>query len=88
MSGAPSPPSLPDPNSGPRSFTTTDKDHGGIALTICTLMATWVVLCYGIRVFMRLTVSGPFGVDDILCSIATVSGNNQDAQSLQKLMFR
>lgn len=64
---------LPDLNSGPRAFITTDQDHGGIALMICTMMATWVVLCFLIRVFMRATVSGPFGLDDWVCSIATVS---------------
>ncbi|EME79184.1 uncharacterized protein MYCFIDRAFT_22024, partial [Pseudocercospora fijiensis CIRAD86] len=53
---------------------TTDKDHGGIALTICTLMATWVVLSFMVRMYMRATVSGPFGKDDILCSIATIFG--------------
>lgn len=66
------PPVLPDMNSGPRNFITTDQDHGGIALTICTLMATWVVLCFLVRCYMRATVSGPFGMDDIVCSVATV----------------
>lgn len=72
MSGADGPPLLPDLDSGPRNFITTDKDHGGIALTVCTLMGTWVVLCFGVRMFMRYTVSGPFGIDDIVCSVATV----------------
>lgn len=71
MSGPP-PPTLPDLNSGPRNFITTDQDHGGIALTISTLMATWVVLCFIVRIYMRATVSGPFGMDDIVCSVATV----------------
>lgn len=65
-------PVLPDMNSGPRNFITTEQDHGGIALTICTLMATWVVLCFGVRIYMRATVSGPFGIDDIIFTAATV----------------
>lgn len=69
---APEVPTLPDLNSGPRNFITTDQDHGGIALTISTLMATWVVLCFMVRMYMRATVSGPFGLDDIVCSVATV----------------
>lgn len=64
--------SLPNLDSGPRNFITTDQDHGGIALTICTLMATWVVLCFIVRMYMRATVSGPFGLDDVVCSVATV----------------
>lgn len=68
----PAPPTLPDMNSGPRSFVTTDQDHGGIALVVCTLMATWVVLCFFVRVYMRATVSGPFGADDVVCSVSTV----------------
>ncbi|KAF2164019.1 hypothetical protein M409DRAFT_57116 [Zasmidium cellare ATCC 36951] len=74
MSAPPPPPTLPDLDSGPRSFITTDQDHGGIALTISTLMATWVVLCFFVRIYMRATVSGPFGMDDIVCSIATIFG--------------
>jgi hypothetical protein len=70
---APAPPDLPDMNSGPRNFVTTDQDHGGIALTIATLMSTWTILCFFVRVYMRATVSGPFGLDDFLCSVATVS---------------
>ncbi|KAF7195150.1 hypothetical protein HII31_03356 [Pseudocercospora fuligena] len=71
---APEVPILPDLNSGPRNFITTDQDHGGVALTICTLMATWVVLCFMVRMYMRATVSGPFGKDDSVCSIATIFG--------------
>ena len=57
---------------GPRNFTTTPDDHGGIALTVCTLLATWAVLCYFVRVYMRMTVCGPFGLDDIVCTGAMV----------------
>ncbi|KAM3420288.1 hypothetical protein BST61_g3574 [Cercospora zeina] len=71
---APAPPSLPDLHSGPRNFTTTAHDHGGVALTVCTLMATWVLLCFVVRCYMRATVSGPFGLDDIVCSVATMCG--------------
>ena len=64
---------LPDLNSGPRNFITTTSDHGGIALVVCTLMATWVVLFFMLRVYMRMTSSGPFAVDDWVCALATVS---------------
>jgi hypothetical protein len=57
---------------GPRTFVTTDQDHGGIALVICTMMASWSVLCWMVRLYMRATVSAPFGVDDLVCTIATV----------------
>ncbi|USW54166.1 hypothetical protein Slin15195_G074850 [Septoria linicola] len=84
---APELPTLPDMNSGPRNFITTDQDHGGIALTICTLMATWVVLCFGVRVYMRATVSGPFGLDDIICSVATIFGVLQMVVSSAAISF-
>lgn len=35
-------------------------------------MATWVVLCFGVRIYMRATVSGPFGIDDMIFTAATV----------------
>ncbi|CAK4030819.1 hypothetical protein AC578_4288 [Lecanosticta acicola] len=85
MSNGPYP--LPDLHSGTRSFITTDQDHGGIALVICTLMATWVVLCFFVRVYMRATVSGPFGADDILCSVSTVFGVVQAIVSAAAVSF-
>lgn len=64
---------LPDFSDGrPRTFITTPDDHGGTALVVCTLMATWAVLCWVVRLYMRSTVSGPFGVDDVVCTVATV----------------
>lgn len=72
---------------GPRNFITTSQDHGGIALTICTLMATWVVLCFVVRMYMRATVSGPFGLDDIVCSVATVFGVIQMIVSASAISF-
>ncbi|CAK1363244.1 unnamed protein product [Cercospora beticola] len=80
-------PVLPDMNSGPRNFITTDQDHGGIALTICTLMATWVVLCFVVRCYMRATVSGPFGMDDIVCSVATMFGMLQTTVSSVSISY-
>lgn len=57
---------------GSRNFVTTKDDHAGIALTVCTLLATWTVLCYAVRVQQRMTLaSGSFGPDDIVCGIAT-----------------
>lgn len=67
-----------DMSTGPestRSFITTVDDHGGIALTVCTVLATWTVLCCGIRIFVRTDYfwrGSSFGWDDIFCVIATV----------------
>ncbi|EGP88214.1 uncharacterized protein MYCGRDRAFT_109295 [Zymoseptoria tritici IPO323] len=66
---------LPNLNSGPRAFVTSDLDHGGIALTVGTLLAVYAVLCFISRMYMRLTVSGPVGWDDIICGVATFFGS-------------
>jgi len=58
---------------GDRPFITTPDDHSGIALATATLLATWMLLCFFLRLFMRFTTSGPFGKDDLVCGIATVS---------------
>lgn len=58
---------------GPRNFVTTPDDHGGIALTVCTVLATWTVTCYVIRIHARKNVKEELEADDWLCTIATVS---------------
>jgi len=78
---------LPDLNSGPRNFITTEDDHGGIAIVICTLMATWCVLCWIVRLWMRATVSGPFGTDDIVATIATIFAVIQMIVSCIAIMY-
>lgn len=58
-----------------RSFVTTPEDHSGIALTVCTLLATWTVLCCGIRIFVRTDCfwrGSSMGWDDYFCAVATV----------------
>jgi hypothetical protein len=57
---------------GPRNFITTPDDHGGIALTVSTLLMTWMILCCLIRIYLRADVNGPFGLDDLTVCVATV----------------
>lgn len=42
---------------GNRPFTTSENGHSGIALVITTLLATWMVLCFFVRLYMRFTAS-------------------------------
>ncbi|KAK5136331.1 hypothetical protein LTR08_003704 [Meristemomyces frigidus] len=56
---------------GPRAFTITPDDHGGIVVVVSTLLMTWMVLCYTIRVFNRLAYSASLGVDDLIAGLAT-----------------
>lgn len=69
---------------GNRPFVTTPDDHGGIALATMTLLATWMLLCFFLRLYMRFTSSGPFDKDDVVCGIGTVycllSSDWRDAQ--------
>jgi hypothetical protein len=59
-------------NDGYRPFTTTDEDHGGIALVVTTLFGTYTVLCCTVRIFTRSTTTGPVGKDDLCCILGTV----------------
>lgn len=64
-------------NGGYRAFTTTDEDHGGIALVVTTLLGTYAVLCCAIRILTRFTATGPIGKDDLCCMIGTVRTNSE-----------
>lgn len=63
---------------GWRPFTTTNGDHAGIALVVTILLATWMVFCLLVRLYMRFTASGPFGKDDGVCVVATVRKTPRD----------
>jgi hypothetical protein len=63
---------LSSTSEGPRNFITTPDDHGGIVLTVSTLLMTWMILCCLIRIYLRVDVNGPFGLDDLTVCVATV----------------
>jgi hypothetical protein len=67
-------------NGGYRAFTTTDEDHGGIALVVTALLGTYTVLCCAIRILTRSTAIGPIGKDDLCCVIGTVRTNPENLE--------
>ena len=67
-------------------FITTKDDHAGVALTVCTLLATWTVLCFVIRIHQRSSLRTTIGPDDIVCGVATV-GNGKTRSALVSLLL-
>ena len=61
------------PREGPRTFIITPDDRGGLVVVFSTLLMTWMVLCFSIRVYNRLGYAGLLGADDFIAGVATVS---------------
>jgi hypothetical protein len=57
---------------GPRSFTITPDDHGGVIMVVGCLLMTWTLLCFMIRMYHRIMMRSSLGLDDFACGIATV----------------
>ena len=59
-------------NEGPRSFTITPDDHGGVIIVVGYILMTWTLLCFMIRLYNRFAMRSSLGLDDFACGIATV----------------
>lgn len=55
------------------SLAVTTSDHGALIVIVAVVGATWTILVYLIRLYIRLRLNGPFGLDDVAASFATVS---------------
>lgn len=58
---------------GPRTYTVTDTDKGGLIVIISTILMSWMVLFFITRAYTRGDMNGPFGLDDLTIGIGTVS---------------
>lgn len=54
------------------AYKITPTDQGGLIVIIATLFMSWMVLVTLIRLYMRLTMNGPLGMDDVAAFIACV----------------
>lgn len=64
--------SLLDEDEGPRNFTITPDDHGGIIIVVGCILMTWTLLCFIIRLYNRWMNRSSLGLDDLSCGLATV----------------
>lgn len=64
-----SPSSVPD---GHRAYHVTDTDQSGHIVIVSTLLMSWMVLCFFIRIYIRSDINGPFGLDDLVAGIGSV----------------
>lgn len=58
---------------GPRSFTITPDDQGGVIVVVGCILMTWTLLCFMIRLYNRFMLRSSLGLDDFACGLATVS---------------
>ncbi|GBF59566.1 hypothetical protein TMEN_581 [Trichophyton mentagrophytes] len=66
-----SPSSVPD---GHRAYHVTDTDQSGHIVIVSTLLMSWMVLCFFIRIYIRSDINGPFGLDDLVAGIGSTLG--------------
>ncbi|KAI9710043.1 MAG: hypothetical protein M1812_007507 [Candelaria pacifica] len=52
----------------------TPDDHGAYVTITGALMMVWMILCFMMRIAIRLTINGPFKGDDFTISAATLIG--------------
>lgn len=57
---------------GPRTFTITPDDHGGIIIVVGFVLMTWTLLCFIIRLYNRFMLRSSLGLDDFACALGTV----------------
>ncbi|KAM5471699.1 hypothetical protein MferCBS49748_001870 [Microsporum ferrugineum] len=63
-----SPSAIPE---GHRAYLVTDTDQGGHIVIVSTLLMSWMVLCFFIRIYIRSDINGPFGLDDSVVGIGS-----------------
>jgi hypothetical protein len=64
--------SSPAAEEGPRMFTITTDDRGGVIVVVGCILVTWTLLCFMIRMYNRFTIRASLGLDDFACGLATV----------------
>ncbi|KAJ6437098.1 restless-like transposase [Purpureocillium lavendulum] len=65
-----------------QNMAVTPQDHGAFIVVAAIVGVIWTALVYGIRLYIRLNINGPFGLDDAAASFATVMGILQSAVTL------
>lgn len=55
-----------------RAYILTPTDRRGMVVIAAALLMSWMVLLFLIRLYTRLGMNGPLGVDDLLTGIGTV----------------
>ncbi|KAJ6446908.1 C2H2 type zinc finger containing protein [Purpureocillium lavendulum] len=65
-----------------QNLAVTPQDHGAFIVVAAIVGVIWTALVYGIRLYIRLNINGPFGFDDAAASFATVIGILQSSVTL------
>ncbi|RAL13531.1 uncharacterized protein BO97DRAFT_433784 [Aspergillus homomorphus CBS 101889] len=56
------------------AYVISDTDRRGLLVVVANLFMSWMVLVGLFRVYMRLTIIGPWGLDDLMVLVASVFG--------------
>lgn len=54
------------------AYKITPTDQSGLIVIVATLFMSWMVLVTLVRLYMRLTMNGPLGMDDLAAFTACV----------------
>ncbi|PYI27936.1 hypothetical protein BP00DRAFT_404037 [Aspergillus indologenus CBS 114.80] len=56
------------------AYVISETDRRGLVVVVATLFMSWMVLVSLFRIYMRLTIIGPWGLDDLLAIFAAILG--------------
>ncbi|TQB70899.1 hypothetical protein MPDQ_007993 [Monascus purpureus] len=70
-----------------RAYILTPTDRRGVVVIAATLLMSWMVLLFLIRLYTRLGINGPLGVDDLLTGIGTIFGIAQVGVTLKAISY-
>lgn len=55
------------------AYVISDTDRRGLVVVVATLFMSWMVLVSLFRIYMRLAIIGPWGLDDLMAIFGAVS---------------
>lgn len=56
----------------PPAYVITETDKAGLVIVVTTFLLVSIIICLFVRLFIRLTINGPWKWDDWCVAIATV----------------
>ncbi|PYH48023.1 uncharacterized protein BP01DRAFT_175210 [Aspergillus saccharolyticus JOP 1030-1] len=56
------------------AYVISDTDRRGLMVVVTTLFMSWMVLVSFFRIYMRMTIIGPWGLDDLMANVASILG--------------
>lgn len=71
---------------GNRAYVITSTDRRGLVVIASTILMSWMVLCFCIRLYTRIGITGSFKLDDFFAGLGTVREIEEFENGLHPLL--